>query len=408
MVRTTKRRGRRVLVIDISYKASDGSPRRYRRDAEVQTVVAAHAEERRRLAALAATGSPLALVDETAALAEARRSPAKGPTFGAVVDAYWQTFAPSHLKASSRYSYRTVLDVHLLPQLAELPLASIDGAAVRALDAELAREGKSRSLRRQIQIVLRSVVCKFAVEAGYLAEPPRMPRLPKKADKIPEVISTEDAVRIIAAALCPEHLLALLLAFHAGLRSSEIRALRVYDVDLRANVLRIRQAQCRGVTDTPKSGNDREVPLTKALRDALERALEGRPRNAIVAVTALGKPWGQSGLREMFLRLAERAGIMGSTMHHLRHGFITALLDRGVGTHIVKELAGHADLATTERYAHAVAKNKHAAIAVLNGIDVRGEGAAFARQPMPLLTEGGDDTPDREEHRALPANRRAA
>jgi site-specific recombinase XerD len=32
---------------------------------------------------------------------------------------------------------------------------------------------------------------------------------------------------------------------------------------------------------------------------------------------------------------------------------------------MVRELAGHADLTTTERYAHATAKNKHAAIAVL-------------------------------------------
>jgi integrase len=48
-----------------------------------------------------------------------------------------------------------------------------------------------------------------------------------------------------------------------------------------------------------------------------------------------------------------------------RHGFITALLDRGVRAHVARELAGHADLTTTERYTNAAAKNKHAAIAVL-------------------------------------------
>jgi hypothetical protein len=48
----------------------------------------------------------------------------------------------------------------------------------------------------------------------------------------------------------------------------------------------------------------------------------------------------------MFKRTAKRAGIVGSTMHHMRHGFVTALLDEGVGAHVVKELAGHADLAT--------------------------------------------------------------
>jgi integrase len=94
----------------------------------------------------------------------------------------------------------------------------------------------------------------------------------------------------------------LLLAFHAGLRACEIRGLRVCDVDLGANLLRVRQAVSHGVVDTPKSGHDREVPLTRALREALAAAIEGRPRDARVALSTRGRPWGQSGLREMFVR----------------------------------------------------------------------------------------------------------
>jgi hypothetical protein len=60
MVRTTERRGRRVMVIDFSYRRPDGTKARYRHDAEVQMRATAVAEERRRLAALAATGSPFA------------------------------------------------------------------------------------------------------------------------------------------------------------------------------------------------------------------------------------------------------------------------------------------------------------------------------------------------------------
>jgi integrase len=53
-----------------------------------------------------------------------------------------------------------------------------------------------------------------------------------------------------------------------SLRSGEIRGLRVCDVDLEANVLRVRQAISRNVVDTPKSGHDREIPLTRALHGA--------------------------------------------------------------------------------------------------------------------------------------------
>jgi hypothetical protein len=118
-------------------------------------------------------------------------------------------------------------------------------------------------------------------------------------------------------------------------------------------VLCVRQAICYGMVDTPKSGHDREVPVTRALRGALAQSIAGKSCNALAAPTGRERPWGQGGLRDMFLRVAKRTGIVGSTMHHMRHGFVTALLDEGVGAHIVKELAGHADLTTTERYAHA-------------------------------------------------------
>lgn len=371
MVTERKVRGKRFLVIDFTYIRPDGTKGRYRRDAEVQTRAGAMAEERRRLAAVATKGSPYALVDEAAAKVEAEKAPPApaSPTFGTVVEAFWKSYAPSHLKASTREGYRNILDTHLVPHLKNKPIADIGANDVREIDAELVKAGSvGRGYRRQVQIVLRSVVCKFAVEAEYLSEAPRMPKLPKKAAKLPVVISPEDAAKVIAAARRPEHLLALLLAFHAGLRSCEIRGLRVRDVDLTANVLRVRQAIVHGVVDTPKSGHDREVPLTNALRGALAAAVEGKSRDALVARTLRGTRWAQGGLRLMFLRCAKRAGIVDSTIHHMRHGFVTALLDRGVGAHVVKELAGHADLATTERYAHAVARNKRAAIDVLDGL----------------------------------------
>jgi integrase len=368
MVRTTKRRGKRILVLDFSYTKPDGSTGRYRRDAEVQTRSGALAEERRRLAAVAAKGSPHALVDETAARVEAEQVPPRpaGPKLGEIVEDFCNVYGASRFKAGTRVTYRHALDKHILPHLGSTPLGAIQAGTVRKLDAALMTGGLNRAHRRLIQTVLRSVVCKYAVEAGHLTEPPRMPKLPGKSDKIPIVISTEQATRIIDAARRPEHRLALLLAFHAGLRSCEIRGLRVCDIDLDGGALCVRQAICFGVVDTPKSGHDREVPLTKALRGALAQAVPSKTRNALVALTARGRPWGQGGLRAMFMRAAERAGIVGSTMHHMRHGFVTALLDEGVGAHVVKELAGHADLTTTERYAHALAERKRAAIGVFD------------------------------------------
>lgn len=371
MVRTIKRRGQRVLVIDFSYTKPDGNKGRYRRDAEVQTRAAALAEERRRLAAVASKGSPFVLLDEAAAKAEAEQaSPpaAAGPTFGDVVKGFFDVFAPSKLKASTRCHYKSVLYTHVLKHLGNKPLVDINAATMRELDATLAKSGAGKAARRGSQVAVRSVVCRYAVEAGLLAEEPRMPKLPKKSEKITKVLSTDDATALIAATRRPEHRLALLLAFHAGLRTGEIRGLRVCDVDLVAGVLRVRQAIGYGVVDTPKSGHDREVPLTAALREALTAAVDGKAPEARVALSRRGTPWGDGSLYCMFVSVAKRAGIKGATTHHLRHAFVTALLNRGVGAHVVQALAGHADLSTTQRYAHALSTNKRAAIDTLDGI----------------------------------------
>src|SRR5580704_16231587 len=55
-IRKTRRRGIPVLIIDIHYRTPNGQPARYRRDAQVQTMTAARAEERRLLTALAQVG----------------------------------------------------------------------------------------------------------------------------------------------------------------------------------------------------------------------------------------------------------------------------------------------------------------------------------------------------------------
>jgi site-specific recombinase XerD len=57
-------------------------------------------------------------------------------------------------------------------------------------------------------------------------------------------------------------------------------------------------------------------------------------------------------------------GLNGWTFHSLRHFFITELCRRGAPTMVVKQLAGHAELSTTQRYAHMVASDLGAAIAL--------------------------------------------
>jgi len=361
-VRKTSRHGERVLVIDFSYRKPDGTKGRYRRDAEVQTLSAAHAEERRRLAALAATGSPFEVIDPIAR--EQVAPPAKTPTFADVVDHYKEAYLPT-LKAATRYGYRVGIDGRLLPRFGKLPIDKVDATEVRTFEGELVRDELQTSSRRKVLTILRSVVCRFAVEAKYLPKAPELPKLPRKSKTVVLALSRAQVDALLLAA-GPSARLAFALAAFAGLRASEVRALRWRDVDLERNEITVRVAQCRGVTDKPKSGDDRGIPIARALR-ALLLARGKRPAGELVAMTQQGKQWGEYGLRDAYRRIARRAAVEGFHFHCERHFFITELFEKGVGAPTVQALAGHANLETTARYAHVRQGSTRDAIDRLDG-----------------------------------------
>ena len=364
-VRTVTRRGQRRLVIDFSYRKPDGSKGRYRHDAEVQTLAAARAEERRRLAALASTGSPFEVIDPIAREQVVPAPAATGPTFAEVVEKYEAAYLPT-LKTSTQYGYKLVIKTRLLPRFRELPLEQIDARAVREFEAALAKDGMKKATRRSVLIVLRSILCRFAVEAKHLAKVPEMPSLPKRSKTAVLALSRPQVDALLEASSCIEQKLAFALAAFAGLRAGEVRALRWGDVDLTRGEIVVRFAKSYGVTDKPKSGDDRVIPIARELRVLLEARGE-RPRDELISTTREGQPWGQHGLRDVFNRVAPRAKIEGFHYHCLRHFFITELFDKGVGAPTVQELAGHESLETTARYAHTRKGSARDAIERLSG-----------------------------------------
>src|SRR5262245_9160038 len=119
MIRKENRRGERVLVIDIRYTKPDGTRARFRRDAHVQTMAAATAEERRILASIAQHGEPFEPTPEAPA-APATPTDAPSPLFRDEIAAFQRTTAITKLKPSSRVGYDEIFRTRLLPQLGNL------------------------------------------------------------------------------------------------------------------------------------------------------------------------------------------------------------------------------------------------------------------------------------------------
>jgi integrase len=385
MVRKTTRRGKRALVLDFSYTRPDGTQGRYRRDAAVQTLAAAQTEEAARKLGATLFGDPEIMCGPNGVplrpSGPAARPEAE-PTLAAVVERYLAEYAPSAMAPSTRDGYASKIRTHLLPRLGKLAVSEAFAVArSREIDVALVEAGASISTRHNTFLGLRSVA-KFAVEAKILAAEPKFLPLPKRGKRVPSAPPAQDVGAVIDAASCPEHRLVILLAAHAGLRKGEIRALRCGDVELTQNRLVVRLSRYRNHTRSTKSGHERQVPLSPQLRAALiEARVHERPRDQAAALSTRGQPWGSEGPYNVLQTMLRRLELPGERLHALRAFFVTILLSGNVPVHVVRELVGHSDLATTQGYAAILAPDRGAAAHVLDRVYHEARGGTAEPQP---------------------------
>jgi integrase/recombinase XerD len=144
------------------------------------------------------------------------------------------------------------------------------------------------------------------------------------------------------------------LMYASGLRVSELVTLKVFNVSLSDNVLRV----------FGKGNKERLVPfgevaslwLTRYLAGARNQLLEGKQTEDLF-VTHRGTKAGSAMSRVMFWMIVKKhalgAGItVPLSPHTLRHAFATHLLNHGADLRAVQMLLGHADISTTTIYTH--------------------------------------------------------
>ncbi|MGH8848184.1 MAG: tyrosine-type recombinase/integrase [Polaromonas sp.] len=170
------------------------------------------------------------------------------------------------------------------------------------------------------------------------------------AHTLPVVLSREEVARLIAAAPNLKSQTALSIAYGAGLRASEVIALKVGDIDSQRMTLRVEQGKGR---------KDRYAMLSPVL---LER-LRAWWRVAHAQGKMLPGGWLFPGLNPMdplttrqlnraIHAAAEAARIdKRVSMHTLRHSFATHLLEQKVDIRVIQVLLGHKKLETTAMYA---------------------------------------------------------
>ncbi len=167
--------------------------------------------------------------------------------------------------------------------------------------------------------------------------------------KLPVVLSREEVSRLLEATSSLKYKAAFALAYGAGLRISEVVALRISDIDGERKTLHVEQGKGR---------KDRYAMLSPALLDILRRWWrEGRARGLL-----LDGGWlfpGQDPVNPLTTRQLSRAIRAAAaaaeidkrvSMHLLRHSFATHLLEQKVDIRLIQVLLGHGKLETTSLY----------------------------------------------------------
>ncbi len=284
------------------------------------------------------------------------------------------------LKASTVDWIEKTYKNHLYPALGDKRLDAIGDEDVQRLKARLATCHR-KTVNNTLGILGHTL--KTAVRWKVIDRVPCTVSMLKVASMLVKFYDFDDYKRLAEAsrAIDARTYLVVLLGGDGGLRRGEMLGLRWGDVDFKRRQLQVQQAVwerkrrdggkgTERVTDTPKGGRARVVPLTDALFAALRdlRHLRGE----LVLFGNDGRPATSFFLRNL-LEAAQKAAGLQSTggLHILRHTFCSHLAMRGAPAKAIQELAGHADLTTTMRYMHLSPAARQDAIALLNRREAR-------------------------------------
>jgi integrase/recombinase XerD len=237
-------------------------------------------------------------------------------------------------------------------------IVGADGTAINAYLAHLhARPGgiKAASQRRLMASLRRCY--RWLLDQGRLQADPLLDiDKPRPAQRFPKTLS-ERQVEDLLDAPDPDTPLGLRdramleLLYATGLRVSELVGIRLFELSLNDNVVRV----------MGKGSKERLVPLGEVAADWLRRYLAtARPEllkqhvSDAIFITVRGAGMTRQMFWNLVKKYALQVGIPRERIspHVLRHAFATHLLNHGADLRVVQLLLGHADISTTQVYTH--------------------------------------------------------
>jgi len=290
------------------------------------------------------------------------------------------------------------MHAHLLPTLGQMRLSQLRPEHLKTLYVTLSQHGRSTHTIRAVHRVVRSALNEAVRRRRLISNPALIARPPRLIETEVDPLTVDECRRVLAAASTVRNGVRWSLALALGLRQGEALGLIWSDIDLEAGTLKIRRsvqrwtyqhgcprldggpscghqrgADCPDRGDgglrfvEPKTASSRRVmvlptPLAADLkahraRQAQERLAAGPAwigDRDLVFATANGELIDPRQDGQEWKRLLRAAGVRAVRVHDARHTAATLLLLQQTDLRTVMAIMGWTQLATAQRYTHAV------------------------------------------------------
>lgn len=191
------------------------------------------------------------------------------------------------------------------------------------------------------------VAVKYFHDMGVATPNLKMILIPKlRETPAPRKFYTPEQIEQVLALAKPFEWLLISLCYDCGFRISELRNLRLSNID------------GQKILFIGKGRKWREVYMSAGTKERLDAYIEASGASDYVFIGERQKP--DKGpltteyIRQRMVGAFKRAGYNGFYPHSLRHSFATNLCKSGAPIAVTKEMLGHANITTTERYIHAL------------------------------------------------------
>lgn len=175
-------------------------------------------------------------------------------------------------------------------------------------------------------------------------------KAPKVSTSYPLFISEDDLQLILDKT--PRQFLKdiFTIAFYSGLRISEILNMKWNWIDPTQNLITTKISS----DYKTKSKRERIIPIHPKILSIFNKLKSAKiSQNCFVFSLSAGKKFNEDFVSKQFKKSLRAAGLNDNIhLHSLRHSFCSNLVQKGVSLYVVKELAGHQNITTTQIYSH--------------------------------------------------------